>query len=325
MQEVTSIGSWSRVFPRAHRSVSDARRAVTERLTSDGYDDLVAAAQLVVSELVANAALHADGEVTVCLHPIRDGVRVSVADESQILPVAVLATESAMTGRGMQLVQHVAARLGATASANGKRVWADLVRGWEPTEPPGGDALSGWSDDWPEEAAGPPRYHVELGDVPVDFLLGADAHVDNLVRELTLASAGADEGMTAQIPPGLAQLVESVVNRFADARLSIKRQALAGAREQLPRVTLRLHLAAGAADAAEEYLAGLDEADAYCRAARLLTLASPASHRLFRRWYITELVQQLREAVRGGTPHRSGSFEQCLVEEVDRLSHLHAP
>ncbi|MHB1929357.1 MAG: GAF domain-containing protein [Acidimicrobiales bacterium] len=322
MTRTDTADTWLLALPRAHHSVSAARKAIVEKLTGDGYEDLVPVAQLVVSELVANAVLHTDGEVTVGVRPIPGGVQVSVTDESPFLPVAGVPTESSMTGRGLQLVQRVAARLGAVATADGKRVWADLVGGSEAAGPSDEDPLSTWADEWPEEPPQLARYQVELGDVPVDFLLAAKAHVDNLVRELTLASAGAAAGMTARIPPGLAQLVESVVNRFAEARLAIKRQALAAAREQLPRVTLRLSLTADAADAAEEYLAGLDEADAYCRAARLLTLASPPTHRLFRRWYITELVQQLRDATRGKSPHRSRSFEQCLLDDVDRLSRL---
>ena len=58
-----------------------------------------------------------------------------------------------------------------------------------------------WDEERDLAAAPEPRFHVALGEVPTDLLLAAKSHVDNVVRELTLASAGARAGLTTEVPP----------------------------------------------------------------------------------------------------------------------------
>ena len=77
-----------------------------------------------------------------------------------------------------------------------------------------------------------------------------------------------------------------------------------------------------AAAAGERYLAALDEADAYARAARLLTLETPAPHRLFRRWYVQAVIDQLRDVAAGRTPAPIVAFETHLLDEMQRLATL---
>jgi hypothetical protein len=112
-----------------------------------------------------------------------------------------------------------------------------------------------------------------------------------------------------------------VVDGFRDARLSIKHQALA-ALERGERTThLVLNLPSGTAQTAQDYLAALDEIDSYCRAGRLLTLETPPQHRLFRQWYIGELVAQLRagEHGNGDLPPPPTPFQERLLAEFDRM------
>ncbi len=91
------------------------------------------------------------------------------------------------------------------------------------------DVLDYWDDDgWFNGEERVTRYPVWLGDVPTSLLLSAKAHVDNLVREFTLAARGAESNVSGQLPPHLASLIETVVNRFSEARQAIKRQALIG-------------------------------------------------------------------------------------------------
>src|SRR5207302_2021811 len=179
--------------------------------------------------------------------------------------------------------------------------------------------LDSWSDlDDAEEG-----FVVSLGAVPTDLLLEAKAHIDNLVREFTLAGSAADRGSEDdRLSAELAELVRTVVHDFADARLQIKQQALASAARDEPSTELRLTLPASAADAGERYLAALDEADRYARGARLLTLETPPVHRVFREWYVGALVQQLRAIAADEPPPAMSSFSQRLAVEVANLAPL---
>ncbi|GAA1243217.1 ATP-binding protein [Kitasatospora nipponensis] len=88
---------------------------------------------LVVSELVANACLHAGGPTELSLHHLyrpREAVRVEVADLSPRLPVPRLAGRAAQLGQpgghGLRIVAVVARRWGSLPTSTGKRVWAEV-------------------------------------------------------------------------------------------------------------------------------------------------------------------------------------------------------
>jgi GAF domain-containing protein/anti-sigma regulatory factor (Ser/Thr protein kinase) len=304
-------------------AVPRARRFVTAALAGTAAADLAVDAELVVAELVTNAILHAGAPVDVGLVVDGKTVRIEVRDPLRVSPVRGLAGPDAMTGRGLGLVAALTSRWGTEPRDDGKVVWAELsldapVGTVPPVPTDDVDALlATWDDD---EPAVERRYVIRLGDVPTNLLLAAKGHVDNIVREFTLAAAGAASGRTAEIPPHLAALMESVTTRFAEARQEIKRQALAAAQVGARRTTLVLHLPRSAADAGEDYLAALDEADGYARAARMLTLATPPQHRAFRRWYVEAIVDQLRRAGRGEEPSDPPSFEEHLLAEFAAVS-----
>ncbi|HUQ40806.1 MAG TPA: SpoIIE family protein phosphatase [Acidimicrobiales bacterium] len=296
-----------------------ARALVVERAAEIGREDLADDAALVVSELVTNAMLHGGGCRSVDVTACDGGLRIQVRDHSAVPPVFGHASEESLTGRGVRVVNRLATRWGGDAEPDGKVVWAEVTGDHGPSHAASsGDILADWADDW-SDAAERQLFHIELGDVPTDLLLAAKSHVDNVVREFALAAAGAEAGITAALPPDLASLV-AVVDRFADARLSIKHQALEATRRGKPTARLALDLPAEAADAAVEYLAALDEVDAYCRAMRLLTLETPPQHKVFRHWYIGELVTQLRAAASGSAAPPVQAFERRLLVELDRVA-----
>jgi serine phosphatase RsbU (regulator of sigma subunit)/anti-sigma regulatory factor (Ser/Thr protein kinase) len=302
--------------------VRDVRAHVAEELTAFGYGPLVDDAQLVVSELVTNALLHGGGRGEVRLRRIDDGVRAEVVDRSHNLPVVAVIGDRTLTGRGLHLVTRVSRQWGVEPLESGKIVWAEIAPGADrPDAMSEEELLAAWSDDagWGDADVAEDRVHITLGDVPTDLLLDAKSHVDNLVREFSLAAAGAASGQTAKLPPALARVVEAIVGRFSEARLMIKRQAVAAARSGQATTRLELDLPVSAAAAGEEYVLAMDEADAYCRAARLLTLETPPQHRVFRRWYVGELVAQLR-AAEAGVDYAPVSFQQRLLVEVDRVA-----
>ncbi|HUR51543.1 MAG TPA: SpoIIE family protein phosphatase [Mycobacteriales bacterium] len=301
-------------------AASRARRFAVQGL--EGMpDELIGDTELVVAELVTNALLHGKPPVRVRLTRRDDGVRVEVFDQGARPPMRIRNAGQAMTGRGLELVAALSREWGADQEDGGKVVWAELpALAPEPGQvlSPAlyADLLSTWDDSPSEDEL----FVVELGDVPTDLLLEAKSHVDNLVREFVLASSGAAPQPAAPGAGGLQALVQSVVHDFAAARTQIKEQALTAVGRGAAMTHLELRLPASAADAGERYLAALDESDRYARAARLLTLEAPPVHKVFRRWYVEALIEQLRGMVSGATMRRPPTFAERLAEEFTALA-----
>src|SRR4051794_3118568 len=103
-----------------------ARRFTTEVLAELADAELVADAELIVSELVTNAMLHAVGPVRLRLEPRGQGVRLEGSDGSPIAPLRGRPGAQATTGRGVRLIESLSARWGVSPTADGKTVWAEL-------------------------------------------------------------------------------------------------------------------------------------------------------------------------------------------------------
>jgi serine phosphatase RsbU (regulator of sigma subunit)/anti-sigma regulatory factor (Ser/Thr protein kinase) len=304
-------------------AVPAARRFVRQAL--DGVPvSTIEDAELIVTELATNAVLHGRSPATLRVGQLSGCIRVEVEDSGRDLPIRMRSSYEAMTGRGLGMVAALATSWGIDpGSSGGKIVWAELSEATmageaiEPRMDPEA-LLASWPLDEPDGTV----YTVELGSVPTDLLLAAKAHIDNLVREFTLAEGGTSSVTGTPVPAHLRELVQTVVYGFAMARSAIKRQALEAAErgEVETRLTLRLPLSA--ADAGEQYLAALDEADRYARAARLLTVETPPVHRVFRNWYVESLVGQLRRQAAGQDPMPGPTFPQRLGEELTRLAPL---
>ena len=323
------VGHDELILDGAADDVPRARRYAAAALRGGPAEQLSGDVELIVSELVTNALLHAGAPASLRVYvpgqrPETDEtvVRVEVRDGMRTAPIRAIASTEAMTGRGIALVEALATSWGVEPEGEGKVVWSELSTLHSPAdaelESPDFD-IDALLAAWDDEPADEQRITVRLGDVPTDLLIAAKAHVDNLVREFTLAAAGAESGTSAAVPPHLVQMVETVIHRFAEARLAIKRQAVKAAAAGQARTDLVLTLTAANVEAGEAYLLALDEADAYARAARLLTLETPAQHRVFRRWYVESLMAQVTAAVRGESVPGT-TFEDRLLLEVDRLS-----
>lgn len=299
-----------------------ARRFVEQQVVVRGGATIADDAALVAGELLANAVQHGAPPIEVEVTTNGELIRLEVRDGHHRPPVRPAASQSNnMTGRGLSMIEAASTRWGVEPLPGiGKVVWAefDPARSRTATAPAGGPALSDWQEPLP--AGTEPRYTVVLGDVSTDLLIDAKAHIDNLVREFSLMAAGGGPG---DVPSrDLAEMIRSVVVDFGEARDSIKRQALAAAQRGAPRTDLVLRLPAGAVGAAEAYLGALDEADAYARAARLLTLEAPPVHRLFRHWYVDGVIRQLRAQIAGDRPEPVQPFEQVMLNEIQRLATL---
>jgi anti-sigma regulatory factor (Ser/Thr protein kinase) len=95
-------------------------------LRSWGRDDMVADTELLVSELVTNAILHARSPATVTIERDATSIRVAVCDSSTAQPRVRDYGPSAVTGRGMMLVDRIAERWGIDANGSGKCVWFEV-------------------------------------------------------------------------------------------------------------------------------------------------------------------------------------------------------
>ncbi|HEX4015294.1 MAG TPA: ATP-binding protein, partial [Frankiaceae bacterium] len=304
-------------------AVPTARRFAVSALSEaapDALDDV----QLLVTELVTNALFHARPPVILRVARLAECVRIEVEDSGHTLPIQTRNSLDSMTGRGLSLVSALSSSWGVDPTpTGGKVVWAELAGSHEASssrvapEMNVDDLLAYWSAEEPAEAV----YEVQLGSVPTRLLLAAKGHIDNLVRELTLAKAQ-ESASGVSLPVAMADLVTTVISGFSEARAEIKRQALAAAARGELMTDLVLRLPLSAAEAGERYLAALDEADGYARAARLLTLAAPRAHQIFRRWYIQALVDQLRAAANNTEIPQTEPFTSALAVEVERLSRL---
>ncbi len=298
-------------------AAAQCRAYAATELAGVADPDVLADAQLVLTELVSNAQLHGKPPLLVGVTALGDGAaRVEVSDAGQRRLVLPAHNIDAMTGRGLTIVAALAESWGVDPiAAGGKVVWAVLRPGsGEHVEAPEVDIdalLAAWESE-PEEAG----FTVRLGAVPTGLLLEAKQHIDNVVRELTLARAAM---------PGPAEfeaLVDAVTVDFAHARATLKEQAAAAAARGARHTDLVLTLPASSVEAGERYLAALDEVDRYARTARILTLETPPLHRLFRRWYVTALIEQLRARAQGVTPEEPTPFVEVLIHEVEELSTL---
>jgi anti-sigma regulatory factor (Ser/Thr protein kinase) len=107
--------------------VSRARRFVVEVATMIGQDDLADIVELLTSELVTNAVLHARSQVVHINVTWQPPVfRVVVSDDSTGEPMLKHFSDEAATGRGLVLVEELSNRWGSDPVAGGKDVWFEM-------------------------------------------------------------------------------------------------------------------------------------------------------------------------------------------------------
>jgi anti-sigma regulatory factor (Ser/Thr protein kinase) len=98
------------------------------RARGDGDRPLAHDAQLVVSELATNAVIHARTPFSVSMRHEPAAIRISVADASPLHPIVEHTPPTALSGRGLRLVDAVAGSWGVEHGPAGKTVWAEVPR-----------------------------------------------------------------------------------------------------------------------------------------------------------------------------------------------------
>ncbi len=310
----------SPVHPPQLDAVRGVRSFVRTRLEAVGLPDCADDAGLLVSELAANAVLHARTPFAVHLRPtLEGGVRVEVEDGSPLPPVLTPASTRAISGRGLDLVASMAARWGSHPSAGGgKVVWFEVEAG--SAVPPAMDdtaeLLALWGEDEPppvplHRSAGlitssvpavGPTHEVVVAELPVAELTAAEEAVDDLLRELQLLLlATPPGGVDLRSPragrPGgeqeVAARLDAAARAFEPVRRQVRDQVATAAAGGRALVALRLRLPASAAGAAAAYREALAAAQAQDRAGALL--AGPdglEQHARVLGRYLDEVVRQ---------------------------------
>ncbi len=96
----------------------------------ESWADRLDEAQLLVSELVTNAIVHARSAVQLSMAVVDGTVRFEVRDCGAALPAVRPPSETALNGRGLSLLDAVADRWGVdqgqVRTARGKVVWFEL-------------------------------------------------------------------------------------------------------------------------------------------------------------------------------------------------------
>lgn len=141
-----------------------ARRFVSERLAGWGAGHHVDSASLLVSELVANVALHAHTEINLKLRLAAGTLRMEVKDSSPRQPMLRHYAADASTGRGLALVVALAQRWGVEPAKPGKTVWVELDAGRPPARAQGAaDRIAGEAGAGLESSAHPVPGQASLG------------------------------------------------------------------------------------------------------------------------------------------------------------------
>lgn len=104
-------------------NVALARRFVIDAVHRLGMEQLCDVVELLASEIVTNAVLHAGTELHVRVLQADGGVRIEVSDGVGGAPTHRHYSVEAATGRGMGLVEALASDWGTTPRGGGKTVW----------------------------------------------------------------------------------------------------------------------------------------------------------------------------------------------------------
>ncbi|MCX2925064.1 SpoIIE family protein phosphatase [Streptomyces sp. NEAU-W12] len=277
MGDLKAPGAPSRRFPPEPGSVAEARRFVRATL-GDAAPETLDTAQLLVSELVTNAVLHARTEIEVTARTGDDGVLVRVSDrrpERGLVPYGGSAYTG--TGQGLALVERLASRHGVDTGEAVKTVWFELGPGGSPSP----------SDGW---AAAAPRFGpgetVTLLDVPAALCLTWTQHRHTLLNEAALALAAGDvPGVTAE-DLAVALDMNDVISAGVTAALRQQRGEAAFG-------SLPLSVPSDAGPPMETLLAVLDVAEEAARDGLLLTLPALPRGRGFQEWLFDQIGDQL--------------------------------
>jgi anti-sigma regulatory factor (Ser/Thr protein kinase) len=275
------------------RAAADARRWVGDVCQRLERGDLVECAELGVSELVANAIIHAHAPFKVRVRGTASHPRIEVADGSTSPPVPPVRMpgdddlDLLLTfGRGLAMVAQCATAWGATIESDGKIVW------FEPAAQMRDDGSAEWVIDRHDESDSEPTSEaavaIRLLGVDVPLYTSLHRQYNELRRELRLLSLSHQSDYP--LAGDLTAMFTSFERQFPDSYRNQMRSAESAGR---PRVDLTFAMVREAAPIFVTMTEMFDVADAFCRAERLLSMARTPRQRDLQNWLLGERVHQL--------------------------------
>jgi len=274
------------------RAAADARRWVGDICERLERSDLVECAELGVSELVANAIIHATAPFKVRVRGTASHPRIEVVDGSTSPPVPpVHSVEDDLDllltfGRGLSMVAQCAVAWGATIESDGKIVWFEPSS--EMTDASGIEWVVDRLDQAGPEPLSDSAREIRLLGVDVPLHSSLTRQYNELRRELRLLSLShqADYPLAGDLTAMFANFERQFPDTYHD---QIRTAESRGRR----RVDLVFPMAREAGPVFVTMSEMFDVADAFCRAERLLSIARTPPQRALHNWILGELVNQL--------------------------------
>lgn len=277
----------------------EARRWVVSTCLDIGRPDLVECAEIGVSELVTNALLHAGPPIRVRVRGTREHPRVEVVDisrEPPVLPGAGPLTrpddgdDLLLTfGRGLGIVARCSTAWGAEIEEDGKVVWFNPAPEFNEGDGVPG-VITGVSEPTANAFSRRQLVNAEIRGLPLRTFQDFQVHYRELRREVRLLALAHE----ADYP------LATNLSHLFDTLDKVLREGIAI--DQLERTlasghdSTDLHIAVPltTVNSIDRFLELLDQADAFCREERLLTLARSPEQREFQQWFLSEIVRQHR-------------------------------
>ncbi len=274
------------------RSASEARRWVSDVCRQLERPDLIECAEIGVSELVANAVIHAIEPYAVRVRGTKSHPRIEVVDGSTAPPVPYQAPDTddldllLTFGRGLAMVSQCAVAWGASIGSRSKVVW------FEPAATMHENDMLQLDVDRHEAPSAEPvsedAIQIRLLNVDVRLHSSVVRQYAELRRELRLLSLSheADYPLAAD----LSAMFTTFERQFPEAFIA---QVAAAQERHQTHVDLVFPMLPESGPIFVTMTEMFEVADAFCSAERLLALARTPLQREFDLWMLDEVIAQL--------------------------------